>query len=253
MEQTEEKKIKALIVDDEERACSVLRSLIEKYTPEITDLEVVNNSSDAYYKIKEYQPDLLFLDIQMPFMNGFDLLNKLEDIHFDIIFTTAFNQYAIKAIRFSALDYLLKPIDIMELRSAVNRFLIRKQNLQPAAPLYRNLVENFSATSHDEHSLAINGVHGIQFFKVSEIIRLEGERNYTQFHLTGNRNYLSSKTLKEYEEILAEKGFVRIHKSHLVNSKFVSSVDSDGKMILKDHSEVEISRRRLTEVKRIFS
>jgi two-component system, LytTR family, response regulator len=244
--------IKALIIDDEERACNVLRALIEKYTPEITELEVVTSASDGYFKIKEYQPDLLFLDIQMPFMNGFDLLNKVGEINFDIIFTTAFNHYAIKAIRFSALDYLLKPVDIAELRGAVNRHLQRRMQHEETSLQYKNLVQNFSAKTNDQFSLAISGSQGMRFFPVSEIIRLEGERNYTQFHFTQGRKYLSSKTLKEYDDILSEKGFIRIHKSHLVNSAFIQVVDNEGKMTLRDGSQVEVSRRRLADVKKVL-
>lgn len=245
--------IKALIVDDEEKACNVLRMLIEKYVPQITTLEIVNNATDAYYKIKEYQPDLLFLDIQMPFLNGFDLLSKIEKINFDIIFTTAFNEYAIRAIRFSALDYLLKPIDIDELRHAVERHLARRLEGSPGGLQFQNLVTNLTAKTNEQFSLAINGSMGMQFFHINEIIRLEGDRNYTNFYFTKQRKYLSSKTLKEYEDILVEKGFIRVHKSHLVNSSFVQSVSADGKMILKDQSEVEVSRRRLSEIRKIFS
>lgn len=244
--------LKALIVDDEEKACNVLRMLIEKYVPQITSLEMVNNATDAYYKIKEYQPDLLFLDIQMPFLNGFDLLSKIEKINFDIIFTTAFNEYAIKAIRFSALDYLLKPIDIDELRNAVERHLVRKQSGSPGGLQFQNLVTNLAAKTNDQFSLAINGSQGMQFFHINEIIRLEGDRNYTNFYFTKQRKYLSSKTLKEYEEILIDKGFVRVHKSHLVNRSFVQSVTSDGKLILNEGTEVEISRRRFSEIRKLI-
>ena len=189
----------------------------------------------------------------MPFINGFDLLSKIENINFDIIFTTAFNQYAIKAIRFSALDYLLKPIDIEELRSAVGRHLLRRQTNPQTSEQYQNLVHNLAAKTNEQFSLAIGGSQGVQFFPINEIIRLEGDRNYTNFYFTRQRKYLSSKTLKEYEEILSEKGFVRVHKSHLVNYTFVQSVHADGKIILKDLSEVEVSRRRFMEIKKLFS
>ena len=245
--------VKALIVDDEDKACGVLQSLLEKYAPEITRIEVVNNATDAFYKIKEYQPDLLFLDIQMPFINGFDLLSKIDNINFDIIFTTAFNQYAIQAIRFSALDYLLKPIDIEELKNAVGRHLERRKSRPQTGEQYQNLVHNLAAKSSGQFTLAIGGTQGVQFFPINEIIRLEGDRNYTNFYFTNQRKYLSSKTLKEYEEILAEKGFIRVHKSHLVNAAFVKSVNNDGKLLLKDDSDVEISRRRLTEIKKMFA
>jgi len=244
--------IKALIVDDEEGARNVLKSLIQKYVPEIGELEMVSNATDAFFKIKEFQPDLLFLDIQMPFLNGFDLLGKIDNINFDIIFTTAFNQYAIKAIRFSALDYLLKPIDIAELKSAVDRHLSRRNASQHPASQYQNLLMNLSIKKNDQFSLAVGGSQGVKFFQVNEIIRLEGDRNYTNFIFTGGRTYLSSKTLKEYEEILIEKGFIRIHKSHLVNGSFVVSVTNEGVMHLKDNSKLEISRRRLAEIKAMF-
>ena len=245
--------IKALIVDDEEKACSILKTLLERYSPEITDVEIVNNAMDAFFKIKEWKPDLVFLDIQMPFMNGFDLLNKLEEISFDVVFTTAFNQYAIQAIRFSALDYLLKPIDVTELTNAVNRFVQRKKSFSNTSLQYQNLVNNLAARNNEEFTLAINGSQGMQFLKISEIIRLEGDRNYTLFILNGDRKHLASKTLKEYEELLVDKGFVRIHKSHLVNRSFVESLTPDGMILMKDKSQVEVSRRRLPDVRKVFT
>lgn len=245
--------IKALIVDDEQKACSILKTLLERCAPEITAIEVVHNAMDAYFKINEWKPELVFLDIQMPFMNGFDLLNKLEEINFDVVFTTAFNQYAIQAIRFSALDYLLKPIDVEELTNAVQRFLLRRNSVAPTNLQYQNLVHNLAARKNDEFTLAIHGNQGMQFLKINEIIRLEGDRNYTMFYLSGERKHLASKTLKEYEELLNDKGFVRIHKSHLVNSIFVDSLSQDGIVLMKDKSQVEVSRRRLPDVRKIFN
>ncbi|MBL0339885.1 MAG: response regulator transcription factor [Bacteroidetes bacterium] len=245
--------IKALIIDDEEKAVNILHSLIVKNIPEITNIEKVYNAMDAFYTIRDFKPDLVFLDIQMPFLNGFDLLNKIENINFDVIFTTAFNQYAIKAIRFSALDYLLKPIDIAELRSAVDRHLERRTSISQTGLQYKNLVNNLSAKSDGQFSLAINGSQGMQFLTINEIIRLEGDRNYTNFVLTNNRKILSSKTLKEYEEILVEKGFLRVHKSHLVNRSFISSISNDGNLNLKDDSLIEVSRRRMAEIRRMLT
>lgn len=241
--------IKALIVDDEAGARNSLETLLKKHAPEISQIEMVSNATDAFFKIKDFQPDLIFLDIQMPFLNGFDLLNKIENINFDIIFTTAYNQYAIQAIRFSALDYLLKPIDVTELKNAVQRHVLRKENLLQTNQQYKNLVQNLSAKTNDEFRLAVNGTQGMQFFPVREIIRLEGDRNYTNFYFTGNRKLLSSKTLKEYEEILSDKGFIRCHKSHLVNRSFVKAITAENFLLLTDDSGVEVSRRRLAEVR----
>lgn len=245
--------IHALIVDDEERAGQILTSLLEKNCPDVTKIKFVQNAMDAYFYIKEQHPDLVFLDIQMPFMDGFDLLNKLGEINFDVIFTTAFNQYAIQAIRFSALDYLLKPIDDSELTNAVHRFQSRRNAAGQTGLQYQNLVHNLSARNHDEFTLAINGNAGMQFIKISDIIRLEGDRNYTLFYLSGNRKHLSSKTMKEYEEILSDKGFLRIHKSHLVNSTFVDVLTQDGMVKMKDKSEVEVSRRRLPDIRKLLA
>jgi len=238
-----------MLIDDEERASSILRTLIEKNIPEISELEIVNNATDAFFRIREFSPDLVFLDIQMPFLNGFDLLSKMEQISFDVIFTTAYNQYAIQAIRFSALDYLLKPIDVTDLRNAVQRHLNRKQTKSQTAMQYQNLFQNLSANSNEQFSLAVNGSQGMQFFQVNEIIRLEGDRNYTNFFLTKSRKLLSSKTLKEYEEMLSDKGFIRAHKSHLVNRSYIRSLTPECKLILTDESEVEVSRRRFPDVK----
>lgn len=243
--------IKALIVDDEESARNMMQSLINRYIPEISELQIASGASDAFFIIKDYRPDLVFLDIQMPFMNGFDLLGKLEVISFDVIFTTAFNQYAIQAIRFSALDYLLKPIDIDELKSAVDRHIQRRLSNHNVSQQYRNLVQNLHNKSVDNFTLTVGGSQGMKFFRVNEIVRLEGERNYTNFYLSGNRTCLSSKTLKEYEELLADKGFVRAHKSHMVNVACIKNISGDGFLIMDDDSRVEISRRRLSEVRKI--
>jgi two-component system LytT family response regulator len=242
--------IHALIVDDEEKAGRILTALLEKNCPEVKIIKFAQNAMDAYFYIKEQHPDLVFLDIQMPFMDGFDLLNKLGEINFEVIFTTAFNQYAIQAIRFSALDYLLKPIDEIELTNAVQRFQSNRKTSEQTGLQYQNLVHNLTVQNNDEFTLAINGNTGMQFIKISEIIRLEGDRNYSLFYLSGNRKHLSSKTLKEYEEILSDKGFLRIHKSHLVNSSFVELLTPDGIVVMKDKSEVEVSRRRLPDIRK---
>lgn len=242
--------IHALIVDDEEKAGRILTALLEKNCPDVKIIKSVQNAMDAYFYIKEQHPDLVFLDIQMPFMDGFDLLNKLGEINFEVIFTTAFNQYAIQAIRFSALDYLLKPIDEIELTNAVQRFQSNRKTSEQTGLQYQNLVHNLTVQNNDEFTLAINGNTGMQFIKISEIIRLEGDRNYSLFYLSGNRKHLSSKTLKEYEEILSDKGFLRIHKSHLVNSSFVELLTPDGIVVMKDKSEVEVSRRRLPDIRK---
>lgn len=239
--------IKALIIDDEVRAANVLQLMIERYIPEITQLRIATHAAEARALIKEFKPELVFQDIVMPGKNGFELLNELGEINFEIIFTTAYDEYAIRAIRFSALDYLLKPINAEELKTAVNRFITKKEKLQPGV-LVKNLLYNLEHKNESEFKLAVPTITGALFFRPSEIIRLEGESNYSRFCLTGGRKYLSAKTMKEYEEILVQHNFMRIHKSHLVNRKFIESYQHEGSVMLLDKTILPVSRQRKQEV-----
>ncbi len=244
--------IKALILDDELAAANVLQLMIERHIPEITDLRIATKTTEAVALLQQFQPQLLFQDIVMPEKNGFEFLSEIKNINFEIIFTTAYNEYAIRAIRFSALDYLLKPINAEELRSAVNRFLEkRNQQLQTDA-LLKNLLTNLENKKESDFKLAVPTVSGAVFFSPAEIIRLEGEGNYTQFYLTQNRKYLSAKTMKEYEEILLQHNFLRIHKSHLVNKSFIDNYRNEGLVILKDKTSLPVSRQRKQEIAAIL-
>ncbi|MCK6693294.1 MAG: LytTR family DNA-binding domain-containing protein [Thermoanaerobaculia bacterium] len=241
--------LKALIVDDEEKARDILFFHLENCVPEITKIEMASNAPDALQLIPRFQPDILFLDIVMPQMDGFDLLNALNEWDFDVIFTTAHDQFAIKAIRFSALDYLLKPIDPDELRGAVLRHVEKRGERPGRRELYRNFVENLRAPKENEFKLAIPTVEGTYFFRIPEIIRCQADRNYTVFHLTGHRRFISSKTLGEYEEILGVQGFLRVHKSHLVNLEFIDNFLGKDYIRLHDNTEIEVARRRKDDVK----
>ena len=244
--------IKALIIDDEEWARNVLHRLIKRYHPEINEVLLAAGPEEGLELIRTASPDLLFLDVEMPNMSGFDVLNALEHRPFDVIFTTAYNQYAIQAIRFSALDYLLKPVDIEELRAAFSRYLQKKERGSEKDPLYRNLIQNLKHGSTRQFKLAIPDQQGTSFYHPGEIIRCEGDRNYTHFHLTGSRRLISSRTLKEYEDLLSDQGFVRVHKSHLINLAFVQSYSNAGLITLNDQTEVEVARRRRNEVRELL-
>lgn len=240
--------IKAFAVDDEPAAITTLSLMIERYVPEITSLKTTNNPQEALALIAAYKPDLVFMDIQMPGFTGFDLLRQLDHIKFEIIFTTAFDQYAIEAIRFSALDYLLKPLDAEELKLAVQRFIAHKNEAEKSrADLYDNLLHNIR-TTQAEFKLAISSSDGIFFFNPNQIIRLEAESNYTRFFFTDKKPLIVAKTLGEYEELLAPHGFLRTHRTHLVNRRYVQSFQPEGFLLMKDNSKVEISRRRKEEV-----
>ncbi len=240
--------IKALIVDDEPSAVNTLRLMLERYIPEITMLRSTNDPQEALPLIKNFQPDLLFLDIQMPVLNGFELLKRIPAFSFEIIFTTAHDQYAIQAIRFSALDYLLKPIDADELRAAFDKFINRNKLKTGNQPLYQNLMHNISVADKKDFKLAVPTIDGTFFYFPDEIIRLEGESNYTRLFFNGKKPMLVSKTLKDYEELLAGHGFIRVHKSHLINKNHVVNYTNDGHLVLTDQSRVEVSRRRKEEV-----
>ena len=235
--------IKILIVDDEAAAGNILKVLIEKYITIKTKIEYCDNATAALEKMKSFAPTLVMLDIEMPNMNGFDFLNLASDSSFDVIFTTAYDRYAIKAIRFSALDYLLKPVDILELQNAINRHIIRQQS-QGQQQLLSNLISNLQQKDPNNFKLALSTSEGVFFYDPSEILYCEGENNYTRFSFTKNKPMLVSKTLGEYEELLAEHGFLRIHKSYLVNTKYVAKVDREGTLLMSDGKQLAISKRR---------
>lgn len=240
--------IKAVIIDDEPSAVNTLLLMLKRYVPEIKSFKTTTDPAEGLELIKAFQPHLLFLDIQMRVMDGFELLKKLPQINFHIIFTTAYDEYAMEAIRFSALDYLLKPIDADELRAAVDKFMIKEVIQLGQQTLYSNLMHNLNAIDKSNFKLALPTSEGTYFFHPEEIIRLEGESNYTKFFFTNRKNLLTSKTLKEYEELLLAHGFIRTHKSHLINKKHVVNYSSKGFLTMLDTSRVEISRRRKEEV-----
>ena len=238
-----------LIVDDEAAASNILRMLIEKHIPASKEIKTCNTPEEALEIIPAWQPNLLMLDIEIPNMNGFDLLNRVGNSDFDVIFTTAYDKYAIKAIRFSALDYLLKPVDITELQNAVNKHIVKKfQPPQEQQKLVSNLINNLQQKDQTGFKLALSTTEGVFFFIPSEIIRLEGENNYTRFYFANQKPMLVSRTLKEYEDILAEHDFIRAHKSHLVNKKYVKHLDKEGLLWLTDGSHIAVSRRKKEEV-----
>ncbi len=222
--------------------------MIERYVPAITDVRLCNNPYEAAAIIGIFKPQLVFIDIQMPQLSGFDLLQQLPAIDFDIIFATAYDAYAIQAIRFSALDYLLKPIDADELKQAVARFQQKKAQQESNNASYQNLLNNLKAATEKDFKLAISNSDGTFFIDPQHIIRLEGESNYTRFYCSDRRPILVSKTIKEYEDLLVLHGFVRVHKSHLVNRHHIISITSDGRLILPDTTAIEVSRRRKESV-----
>ncbi len=242
----------ALIVDDEQRASDILQLMIERFVPAIGRVWCCNDARQAAQMIHQLQPDLLFLDIRMPYLDGFEVLKQIKNKRFKIIFTTAFQEYTLQAIRFSAFDYLLKPVDLQELQQAVQRLVEQREERSFQPEQLRNIYSNLQTEDPNQFQLAVPTKDGVHFFRPAEIIRLEALGSYTKIFPGGSRSLLVSKSLGEYAELLADHGFVRTHKSHLVNRLFVSYLDHEGFVVLRDDSRVEVSRRRKEEVMQLL-
>lgn len=213
--------IKTLIVDDENSAREFLEKMLQRYFPnKFYVCKLCESVDEAIEAIKTFAPDLVFLDIQMPNKNGFELFKECENIDFEVIFTTAHSEYAIEAIKRSALDYLLKPINYIDLLGAVNRFDNKNQKENQQKQL-NVLLENIDSGDKAHKKIAIATESGFEFVKFNAIIYLEAQSNYTKFYLTNNSHITTSKTLKYFEDILPPDLFFRTHKSYLVNLNFI--------------------------------
>jgi two-component system, LytTR family, response regulator len=233
--------ITAVLVDDEDNCVEILNNLLQKYCPQIELLGVANGVESGSKMIKELNPDVVFLDIQMKDGSGFDLLERMSDIKFHVIFTTSFDNYAVKAFKYSALDYLLKPINPEELIVAVAR-LGERARLEDLDTQVKVLLKNKIKLER----LILTTSEGLRFVKTEDIVRCESEGNYTNIFLLNKERILVSKTLKFYAEILPDGLFFRIHKSHLINLMHVkqyTAVDG-GYVLMNDGSRVEVSIRK---------
>jgi len=240
--------IKAIIVDDELGARESLSKMLEKNCKQIEIVAKVDSMLSAFEAITNKEPDLVFLDIEMPNGNAFDLLEKFKTINFNIIFTTAYDHYAIKAIKFSAIDYILKPIDPEELITAVKRFEDRAGQKATLDKQFKTLLSNV----RPENKLKKVGIpdgDGLIFINLSDIIRCDSDGNYTFFILTSGKKIIASRTLGEYEQMFADDNFFRIHRSHLINLEHVKKYikGEGGYVVMSDNSQVEVSRRNKTD------
>ncbi len=237
--------IKTIIIDDEHYGRQSLQQALEKYCPEVEILQICESPEVGITAIKKLKPDLVFLDVQMPNMSGFDVLQKLSPIDFEVIFVTSYDQYAIKAIKFSAIDYLLKPLDVDDLIHAVQR---TKENLQKngKAQRYQSVLHNINHASGKIEKLAVPTLDGIDFFETDDIIYCEADGSYTTLYFSGHQKQVISKNLKDFENLLTGSGFCRVHNSHLINMGHVQKyIKGDGGyVILTDDHHVDISRRK---------
>jgi two-component system LytT family response regulator len=232
--------IKALIIDDENRTRELIAKMITSFGFDIEAIPAGENVQSGIKAIEEIQPDIVFLDIQMPDGTGFEVLKSVKNKNFEVIFITAHEEFAIKAIKFSALDYLLKPIDPSELKAAVEKAIKaideKKEETQFDALQY-NIQPN------QKRRLVLKTQESVYVVELDEIIRCEADRNYTSFFLTGGKKILVSKTLKEYETLLTGHNFLRVQQSHLINLDYVDRYDkgNGGCVVMKDGSEVPLS------------
>jgi two-component system, LytTR family, response regulator len=237
-------KLRTIIIDDEPDAVNFIHSIIREYCPALTVIGQANNAQDGITVIRENHPDLVLLDVEMPHGSGFDLLSQFPEKTFDVIFITAFNHYAIKAIKFSAVDYILKPININEFIVAIEKVAEKRTTPSMLNRNFDTLLENLNSSAPAK--LAIPTSDGMEYLTTREIIRIEADRSYSWFYLTGKRKILVSKNLKEYQDLLNDRNFFRSHNSHLINLEHVKKyIRSDGGAIeMIDGSQVPISRTR---------
>ena len=234
----------AFIVDDEAKGRLALREKLTAYCPEVSILGEAADGAEAINGILQHRPQLIFLDIEMPQMNGFEMLNALPEKNFHVIFTTAYDQYAIQAIRYAAFDYLLKPVDIEELRMAIGKFS-QKQSIETKRQL-EVLQQNMKRPIRQWTKLAIPTLDGIVFYEIDKIVHLEASSNYTNIFLDDNSKIIASKTLKEFEEMLPPDLFFRTHHSHMINLAYVKRyIKGDGGLIeLTNGKFVDLARRK---------
>lgn len=240
--------IKCVIIDDDPFIQELLKDKLSLYVPEVEILATASSGEEGIAKIKQYQPDLIFQDVEMADMTGFQMLAKLEEINFQTIFITSFSHYAIKAIRFNALDYLMKPIDLAELKAAIARYRKNAETNSGSANVQQAL-KNFKTSEVANQVFTLQTQDGEMRLMLKNIVRIKADRNYSTIYLADNRKKVASKTLSDMEELLDEKGFFRCHKSHLIHGMHIQAVPNSFFVHMSDGSEVPIARRKKDDFK----
>lgn len=240
--------IRSIIIDDEGLGRQAIKDAVQKNCPEVSILALCEDAQRGMEAIKEYKPDLVFLDIQMPGMSGFDLLQRLAPVTFQVIFVTSYDQYAVKAFKFSALDYLLKPIDPDELIQAVHK-VKDKSDSTNVTHRFESLLNNIHFKAGKIEKVAIPTHDGIDFFNTDDIIYCHAEGSYTTLFMVNHRKELVARTLKDFENLLSTSGFCRVHNSSLISLKHVQKYvkGEGGYVILSEGHHADISRRKKDE------
>ncbi len=235
--------IKAFIVDDEPKSISILINKLERFCPNVQILGYTQNPLDAISMIKEMEPNLVFLDVSMPQINGFELLAQFENPEFEVIFATAYDQYAIEAINRSAIGYILKPYDNDELVKAVHRAVV---HIEQYTTLARNsqLLENLQLSNSNISKIMIPNREGILFVNIEDVIHCEGVEGYTQIYLKNKKTILSSQSIGNFLKLLPESTFFHCHKSHIINLNYIQKYLNEGYLIMESDIKVPFSKHK---------
>lgn len=245
--------IKTIIIDDERNSLEMMEWLLKTYCPEVQIMAMCSSPAAGIKAIEEHAPELVFLDIEMPKMNGFDLLEKLNEIKFEVVFTTAYDKFAVKAFKYSALNYLLKPVDPDELQSTISRYL--QKNATTSKVQMELLFQNLLNREKTIERIALSTNDGLIFVQTKDITYCQADSNYTNVVMSNGSKILVAKTLKEIDETLSGKEFFRVHHSYLVNINHISKfVRGDGGYILMpDNTQITISRSKRDEFFQLFA
>lgn len=243
-----ENTVTAVLIDDEINSLQALRTKLTRYCPQVQVVGECQGAEEGISAIEECRPDLVFLDVEMPRMNGFVLLQQLQNTDFELIFTTAYDQYAIQAIRTSALDYLMKPIEVENLQLAVDR-ACRKRRSSGETGRIQTLLHNMLRDVGDKKRLAVPTLEGLQFVDTDSILYLEADGNYTLLRIADDQKIVVSKTLKEFEDVLPAKVFIRIHHSYLINKQHVVRYirGEGGQVVMRNGRTLDVARRKKEE------
>lgn len=236
--------IRTVIIEDEERSRTVLQNMLGTYCPELEVVDVAASVEDGVKAIRQSQPELLFLDIQLTDGTGFDILEQLDYANIAVIFTTAYDQYAIKAFRFSAVDYLLKPIDIDELKTAIQK-ITAPQHMSLAQQKLEHLLANIRRSPEDDPVLLVSTMDSIEFVNIRDILRCEADGAYCTLIMKDGTSVMVSKVIKEFEMLLQDYGFYRVHQSHIINMREIRKFSRpDNALIMRDGKKIQLARSR---------
>lgn len=238
----------AIIIDDETSSRNALRQKLHNHCKDVMIIGECENGEEGIENIEQKKPDIVFLDVEMPRMNGFTMLQQLKNKNFEVIFITAYDHYAIQAIKVSALDYLVKPVEVEDLKAAVEK-VTQKRKQPPGNNRVELLLQNLLDEKKEHQRIAISSMEGLQFVVTDDIIYMEANSNYTIFFLTGNRKVTATKTLKDFEELLPASIFIRIHHSYLINKNGVEKyIKGDGgQVLMKNGVTLDVARRKKDE------